>query len=112
MGKGVSRGLQISRKRYTHKPLVMKIMTTPHLVALGSCDRMKTQKGTDNTKMSVIIVKVDVDVIKAAGFIHCLAGMLWSQYEATGIRLKIIPLHWEIVRAMFIVLMTYYRRLV
>lgn len=63
----------------------MKIITTPHLIALGSCERMKTQKGIDSTRMSVTIVKTDVDVMKAAMSIHCLAGMLSSQYEETGI---------------------------
>jgi hypothetical protein len=84
----------------------MKIMTTPHLVALGSWERIKTQNGTDNTRMSVSIVKVDVDVMKAAASIHSLDRMLWSQYEETGIRLKIIPQHWEMVRAMLMVLIT------
>lgn len=85
-------------------------MTTPHLVALGSCERMKTQKGTDNTMMSVTIVKADVDVMKAPVSTHSLVSMLPSQYEETGIRAKIIPAHWEIVTAMLMELMIYCRR--
>jgi hypothetical protein len=90
----------------------MKIMMTPHLVAAGSCDRMKTQKGTDNTKKSVSIVMVDVDVMKAAESIHCSTGMVLSQYEATGSLLQINAMHWEIVRAMLMVLITCQRQLV
>lgn len=90
----------------------MKIMTTPHLVALGSCERMKTQKGIDNTMMSVTIVKADVDVMKTPVSIHCVDSMLSSQYEETGVRLKIIPTHWEIVTAMLMELMIYYSRAV
>lgn len=73
---------------------------------------MKTQKGTDNTRMSVTIVKADVDAMKAAVSIRCLDSVFWPQYEATGVRLKIIPTVWEIVTAMLMKLMIYYRRAV
>lgn len=73
---------------------------------------MKTQKGIDSTMMSVTIVKADVDVMKTPVSIHCVDSMLSSQYEETGVRLKIIPTHWEIVTAMLMELMIYYRRAV
>lgn len=85
----------------------MKTMMTPHLVAVGSFVRVKTQKGTDNTKRSVSIVKVEIDVTKAAVSILCSAGIEKSQYEATGMVIKTVVMHWEIVRATLMALMTY-----
>lgn len=95
----------------TDKPLAMKIMRTPHFVALGSCVLMNTQKGTDRTRKSVVTVRVDVAVMNAPSSSRCSIMMLLSQYEASGILMRSNPAHWEIVKAMLMALMTYRRRI-
>lgn len=75
LGCWVSCGPPDEHEEGTYKPPVMKTMMTPHLVAVGSCVRMKTQKGMNKTERSVRITKAEVDVMKAALSILCLARM-------------------------------------
>lgn len=68
---------------------------------------MNAQKGMARTRMSVRIVKHDVDMMKPAWFISCWTRCCGSQYPEIGMVERMVVTTVAIVRQMLMALITY-----
>lgn len=85
----------------------MKIMMTPSLVARRTLIPMNAQMGMAKTRMSVTMVKVNVEKPKAGGYMRCWTGRVSFQYAATGIVCKMTTRIVEIMRPTLMALITF-----